>query len=148
MDNTITWMLIADASKARLYAMYKARFMREQHPNNLMLIQDFTHHDSRKKNKDLVSDRMGEFGSGSFAATISPKTQEAEWFAHQLMSHLDLERKNGMFRDLIIVAPATFMGYLHHHAPSSISKVISQNIEKDYTQDEGMGLVNKLIKHF
>jgi protein required for attachment to host cells len=148
MENTLTWMLIADASKARLYAMHKARFMREQHPSNLTLIQDFTHHDSRKKNADLVSDKMGEFGSGSFETSTPPKTHEANVFAHKLMNHLDIERKNGTFRDLILVAPPTFMGHLHNNAPTSISKMISQQIEKDYTQDEGVTLINKLIKHF
>jgi len=149
MENSITWMLIADASKARLYAMHKARFMREQHPNNLSLIQDFTHQNSRKKNADLVTDKMGNYGPGSFTLPYVPKTHEAEVFAKELMNHLEGERKNGSsFRDIILVAPPEFMGHLHHQTPSSISKLITQKIEKDYTQDEGITLVNKLIKHF
>lgn len=148
MENSITWLLIADASKARLFSMHKARFLQEKHPNSLELIGQFTHDKSRKKNSELVTDRRGEFGSGAFEMPTSPKVHEAEQFAHELASHLDSGRKDGTFRDLIIVAPPSFMGILHKQMPDSVNKLVSQKIEKDYTYQTDHDLVNSLINHF
>lgn len=148
MENTITWILIADASKARLFAVHKARLFQDDNTNNLQLISEFTHNDSRKKGSDLVSDKMGEFGSGSFAATTSPKAHEAEQFAQELVTHLDTGRKENSFRDFILVAPPAFMGLLHKHMHQETKKLLSQSIEKDYTHDEGRVLLTHLLSHF
>lgn len=148
MENSITWLLIADASKARLFSMHKARFMQDKNPNSLELIGQFTHENSRKKNSDLVTDRRGEFGSGAFEMPTQPKVHEAEQFALELANHLDSKRKDGTFRDLIIVAPPTFMGILHKQMPDSVNKLITQTIEKDYTYQTNHELAKSLITHF
>src|SRR6185437_3094421 len=115
MENTITWLLIADASKARLFSMHKVKLLSDQHPQQLELVKEFTHDKSRMKSSDLTSDRMGEFGKGTFTETASPKLLEAEDFAHELLNHLDTARQNKLYRDLIIAAPPAFMGILHKH---------------------------------
>lgn len=147
MEKTKTWVLIADASKARIFAIHKARIFQEQNPHNLELIGEYTHADSRKKKSELVSDKMGEFGSGTFDAS-SPKLREAEQFAHELLKFLEIARKEKTFKDLIIVAPPAFMGLLHKHMPHEIHKLVCQKIEKDYTQDSGLKLVENLATHF
>lgn len=148
MENSITWLLIADASKARLFSMYKARFIQDKNLDSLELIGQFTHENSRKKNAELVTDRRGEFGSGSFEVTTSPKVYEAEQFALELANHLEAKRKDGTFRDLIIVAPPAFMGILHKQMPDSVNKLVSQTIEKDYTYQTNHDLVKCLMTHF
>ncbi|MBX3708819.1 MAG: host attachment protein [Gammaproteobacteria bacterium] len=148
MENAITWLLIADASKARLFSMHKARFLRDQHPKNLELISCFTHEKSRMKGSELTTDKSGEFGVGTFVEATSPKTREAEEFALELLEHLESARKSNHYRDLIIVAPPAFMGMLHKHMPHQMHKIVSQNIEKDYTLHEGVELTHHLINHF
>ncbi len=148
MMNNITWLLVADASKARLYSMHKALFFKEQNSNHLELIGEFTHAESRMKGTELVSDRMGEFGSGSFVENTQPKEHEAEQFAHELLGKLNAGRKEGCFRDLIIVAPPAFMGLLHKHMPHEVHKLVSQKIEKDYTQQTVRELMHNLLSHF
>lgn len=147
MNNTITWLLVADASKARLFSMHKARVFQQQSPSELELVAEYLHADSRKKGAELATDRWGEFGSGTFVENTSPKVHEAEQFAHELLGHLESARKEGCYRDLIIIAPPTFMGLLHKHMPHEIYKLVSQKIEKDYTQNNVKELMQKLIPH-
>lgn len=148
MENSKTWLLIADASKARIFAMHKVRVFREKNPNDLELIGAYNHENSRKKGSELNSDRMGEFGSGTFVEATSPKLHEAQQFAHELLGHLETGRKENNYRDLIIVAPPAFMGLLHKHMPHGVNKLISQKIEKDYTHCEGRELLQNLLTHF
>ncbi|VVC76042.1 hypothetical protein AQUSIP_13440 [Aquicella siphonis] len=147
MGNTVTWLLIADASKARLYSMHKARFLLDKHSKNLNLIGQFTHDASRMKGIDLVSDRMGTFGNGSFEETTLPKVHEAEQFALELLGHLKSARVENSYRDIIIVAPPSFMGLLHKHMPHEVDKLVVKRIEKDYTQYNGEELAQNLINH-
>src|SRR5262245_28046076 len=132
MENNKTWILVADASKARIYSIYKARVFKEQDPKNLQLIGEYTHIESRKKGSELATDKLGEYGSGTFVENKTPKIHEAEQFASELLEHLETGRKEGSFRDLIIVAPPAFMGLLHKHMPHEIHKLVTQKIEKDY----------------
>lgn len=148
MEKKKTWLLVADASKARIYTLCKARIFQEQHPKHLELIGHYDHANSRKKISDLVADKLGEFGAGTFAETTSPKVQEAEQFAHELLRHIEVGRADKSFHDLIIVAPASFMGLLHKHMPSNLHKLISQQIEKDYTQHNESDLLEHLLQHF
>src|SRR5687768_7208429 len=133
MANSKTWLLIADASKARIYSLYKARVFQEQHPKHLELIGEYSHIESRKKGSELTTDKLGEFGNGTFVEATSPKIREAEQFAHELIHHIEIGRKEGVFRDLIIVAPPAFMGMLQKYMPTEMHKLVSQRIEKDYT---------------
>ena len=148
MNNSKTWLLIADASKARIYALYKARIFQEQNPKQLELIGEYSHLNSRKKGSELTSDKSGEFGSGTFVEATHPKVHEALQFAHELIQHIETGRKAGVFRDLIIVAPPAFMGMLQKELSHEIHKLVSQRIEKDYTQCNESELMQKLITHF
>src|SRR3990167_3851993 len=147
MNNNKTWILGADASIARLYAMHKARFLKQSDTKELALINQFAHEASRKKVSELITDKMGEFGSGTFVENTNPKLHEAEQFAHEIIHYLDMSRKDKDFRDLIIIAPPTFMGLLHKHMPGEINKLISQTIEKDYTKNNAQELIKNLLQH-
>lgn len=149
MNNNKTWILIADAAKARIFSTHKAALFGEYHPDSLQLIEQLTHNDSRKLDHELVTDKMGYYGSGSYSQETDPKAKEAEVFALQLVKKLQQSHNEGEYRDLILVAPPAFMGMLnkqaqHHH----IDKIISQTIEKDYTDQEGRALIRNLVTHF
>ncbi|TAK78523.1 MAG: host attachment protein [Gammaproteobacteria bacterium] len=148
MENTKTWLLIANASKAQLYSLHKARFFQEQHPQNLNSIAQYTHDKSRQKGTELATDKLGGFGTGTFVEATTPKFHEAEVFAIELIQHLNEGRAAGSFRDIVLIAPPTFMGLLHKHMPQETHKLISQTIEKDYTAFSGHELVKNLMTHF
>lgn len=148
MENDKTWMLIADASKARIYSCFKARIFNEPHnPNNLSLINTYEHAESRKKDSELMTDKLGEFGSGTFVEFTSPKQHEADLFAQELIHHLKSGKTAGHFHDLIIVAPPAFLGLLQKHMPHDIQKLVIKTIEKDYTQQDPLTLLKNLLNH-
>ena len=148
MKHNITWLLIADASRARIYSLHKAcLFQAADHSKKFELIGEYTHQDSRKKSGELTSDKMGTFSSGTVAEASSPKFNAAKQFAHELLTHLEQGRIEKNFRDLIIIAPPNFMGLLHKHMPHEIQKLVSQTIEKDYTQENEHELLQKLLSH-
>lgn len=147
-NNSNTWLLIADASKARIYSTHKARmFLEQNNPKNLLLIDQFSHAQSRMKSAELVTDRLGDFGTGTFVEATTPKLYEAERFAIELVNQLDVGRKAKSFRDIIIVAPPAFMGLLNKHMHNETLKLVTQKIEKDYTQNNERELLHNLLNH-
>lgn len=148
MENHKTWLLIADASQAKIYSLRKARLFTSNDPKELQLLSQYTHDDSRKKGIDLNTDRMGEFGHGGFDDQTPPKLREAEHFAYELLHHIETGIKENHFRDLVIIAPPHFMGLLNKYMSHSVQKLVSQTIEKDYTRQTGKELMDSLIAHF
>lgn len=149
MQNHKTWILIADASKARIFSLHKALIFQEQNPNSLELIGNFSHEESRLKNSELETDKMGSYLKGRYQEETPAKAHEADMFALQLTKELNQGRNESHFRDVILVAPPTFMGYLHKHIQAhNLEKLVTQTIEKNYTQDEGQTLVKHLLSHF
>ena len=132
-----TFVLVADASRARLY-------LGTEETPKLSVIEEFDHPESRAKNMDLASDRPGRtLASGAMKSARSatdprtePKEVEAEKFArelgHRLASHCDAHA----FDDLVIAAPPRFLGLLRgalatHH--DGVSKRVVAWHEKNYT---------------
>lgn len=149
MENNKTWVLIADSSNAKIFAIYKALIFKEpQNAKNLELIATFDHADSRKKGRDLLADRMGNFGSGTFVEPTDPKAHEAEVFALELVHFLEAARVENKFRDVIYVSSPAFMGLLHMHTPNPLKKMLVQSIEKDYTKHSNEELIKNLLAHW
>lgn len=149
MENNKTWVLIADASSARIFALYKALIFKDpNNTKNFELISQFNHADSRKKGIELMSDRTGNFGSGTFVDPTDPKFYQAEQFAHELLEYLEISRGENKFRDLILVSPPAFMGLLNKHMHHNMHKLVTQTIEKDYTKQHGRELIQSLLSHW
>jgi protein required for attachment to host cells len=147
MKNNLTWLLVADASKARIFSTHKAKLFQDtDNPKLLQLVGEFTHDKSRMKSTDLVTDKLGGFGGNSYGAE-QPQLHEAETFASHLLHELNTARLDHHFKDLILVAPPTFMGLLHKQMPNEIHKMVSTTIEKDYTKENIADLIKKLVTH-
>ena len=140
-----TWMLIADASKARLYAFHKALLFKEPLPKHLDLIGEFLHPQSRMKGIDLETDKMGSYGRGAYAEPTLPKAHEADEFAAQLSHQLEDARKQESYQDIILVAPASFMGLLQKHMTTETHKLVSKTIEKNYTYQHDQEFLKNLL---
>lgn len=148
IEQTLTWVVVADASKASVYSMHKAKIFQEQEQTrDFHLLETFQHAESRMKNTELVSDKMGEYGSSNFGQPTEPKVVEAEIFAHQLLAYLEKARNEHQFRDFILVAPPQFMGILNRIMSPGLAKLLSQRIEKDYTHLQDRPLLRALLNH-
>ena len=128
----ITWILVANASLAKLYENLG--------PNKgLKLVKELIHPESRLKNSDLVTDRAGSMasnghGPGVKQAQTQPKDHEAKVFAHELAHELYAGRTRNAFRRAIVFAPPGFMGMLNSVMDHPTAQLISDRFEKDYTK--------------
>ncbi|MEM1243251.1 MAG: host attachment protein [Pseudomonadota bacterium] len=151
-----TWIIIANSSKAIIYETHLTKlFIPNGHDEtNLKLIANFSHAASRKKASELISDRAGRYqfgtkGHGAYQQATDPKYHQAELFARELVNILNTGRNNAAYDYLIIVANPPFQGllnkYLQQH--NDLIRMVSQRIEKDYTQLQGRQLVAQLRDH-
>lgn len=126
-----TWILVANASVARLFANHGPK-------KGLQLVKEFKHPESREKGLGLASDRAGHMqnvgnGHGSRQPTTDPKEYEAERFALELAKELEHGRTTNSFKRLILVVSAPFLGMLNSNLSSHLDNLISDRVEKDYT---------------
>lgn len=127
-----TWILVANASIAKLYANHGAK-------KGLELVKEFSHPESREKASTLVSDRPGHNpgagnGHGSFVPASSPKEVEANRFAHELAQEVEHGRVQNIYDRLILVASAPFLGLLNSEFTQQVKHKLSDVVEKDYTK--------------
>ncbi|ANQ84872.1 host attachment protein [Azoarcus olearius] len=128
---SITWILVANASLAKLYANFG--------PNKgLKLVKELIHPESRQKNSELVTDRSGAMagvaGIGSMQPQTLPKQHEAQVFAQEIAQELYRGRASNAFKRAIIVAPPAFMGMLNNVLDGPTSQLVTDRFEKDYTK--------------
>lgn len=125
-----TWILVANASKARLYANVGPK-------KGLQLLKEVDHPESRQKNAELVTDRAGHLqasGHGARQPPTDPKQNEARSFAHELARELNHGRSTNQYNRAILVAPPAFMGLLNGLLDGPTAQIVSDRFEKDYTK--------------
>jgi protein required for attachment to host cells len=133
-----TWILVANAAQARLYA--------NQGPNKgVELVGEYAHPASREKGSDLVSDRPGHNqghgnGHGAYIPHTDPKQNAADHFARHLAGMLEEARTKDKYDRLILAASPSFHGLLRQHLTSGVSKMVTGSIDKDYTSSEAREL--------
>jgi len=144
MLNT-TWIVVADSGQAKIFRTIKARlFNGKANGSDLTLVSEYNHPESRKRDQDLVADKYGNFGNSSFTEETDPKRHENDIFAQQLAKALYHGHSENNYHDLILIAPPAFMGMIHKHLSNEVKKLISKEIEKDYTRSNEKELVSQL----
>jgi protein required for attachment to host cells len=139
---SITWILVANASAANLYANYGPK-------KGLKKLKEFEHTASRNKGLNLVSDRPGRFNGhgnnhGSFMPATDPKQNEAQHFALELAKELDQGRTANSYQRLILVASAPFIGLINSNLDGHVKALVSDSFEKDYTKESEKQLTKYL----
>ena len=134
----ITWILVANASLAKLYANLG--------PNKgLKLVKELDHPESRQKNADLVTDRSGTgHGDGSYEPPTAPKEHAARNFAQEIAREFYAGRNRHAFARAILVAPPGFMVLLNASIDGPTAQLVSDRFEKDYTKASESQLKEKL----
>lgn len=128
----VTWVLVADSSRARIFAKNGREAFREE--------AGFIHPESRLHEQELTSDLPGsDGGNGSGqrhgkAARVSPKRHEAITFSKQVADHLESARSDGRFHRLLIVAPPAFLGLLREQFSPALGTLVTQEINKNLVQ--------------
>ena len=137
-----TWILVANASQARI-------FFRNGIKQELTLVKELMHPESRMKNSELVTDRAGYMqgtgnSHGSKQPQTEPKQNEALHFAQELAQELNSGRCSQQFERIVLVAPPAFMGLLGEKIDTQTAKLIDGKIGKDYTQADEKTLIGSL----
>jgi protein required for attachment to host cells len=153
-SNPSTWVLVCDASRARLLREENQEIRTSAGIRRMpfVMMEEFAHPESRAKNRNLVSDRMGRtkpsMGTGEpYAAKVfrtEPKLVEAQRFARELAERLSHGRDENAFNKLVIAAPPQFLGILRSTLEERIKNCVTDWIEKDYTQLDDWTLAERL----
>lgn len=151
MENTR--ILVANASEACLYEtpfrtkLFAADKRKGKAFKSFKLIETLKHSASRERESDLVTDRRGHCGRGSFIEPTSAKAHEKSVFALELSKLLEEGRAKGQFQNLIIVAPPNFYGRLKQCMNGKLSRCVSLSVVKDYTKDTPQQLSSHLAAY-
>jgi protein required for attachment to host cells len=133
MPNRVTWVLVADGARARLFrADRKAR--------RLLLLQEEESQAARSKTSDLTTDLPGRAMDASgvgqrsaMEAPTDPKRHEKMRFAQHLKDILTAAEGAGQFQALVLVAAPQALGDLRDALPASVSGRIAHELAKDLT---------------
>lgn len=141
---TTTWILVANASEAKIYA-------NKGISKGLEKIAAFDHPDSRKKALDLVTDRSGHMqsagnGHGARQPATTPKQHEHEIFAREIAHHIEHGRTGNQYQRLIVAAEPHFRGLLNSTFSTQVRSLISESLDKDYTKATDKELSGHLEK--
>lgn len=148
MEVMTKWILIADASRARL-------FRDEDTRGAFTLLDSLEHPSSRARARDLMADANGRkpsgmtrggadagAGAGSSSARpgaapfTDPKAVEAEKFARDLAARLNKGLHEHAYDRLVVAAPPHFLGVLKHLLDGEVTKHVDRFINKDLTQHD------------
>lgn len=126
-----TWVLIANASEARIFGTDRVGEPME-------CIKEYSHPESRQKGSELASDRPGHSqskgtGHGAMVESSDPKEYEADRFAGELADELEKGRTSHAYRRLVVVAAPHFHGLLNNHMNEQTRSMVVNDIQKDLT---------------
>lgn len=127
----VIWVLVADASRARLFRAEGAR-------GGLVEVDTWLHPESRLRSQDLVSDAPGQdrgrggIGHG-FNEHQAAHDHEPEVFAREVARRLQAAANEGQFGRLVLCAPPRFLGLLRDALPEGVKQRIRHEIGKDLT---------------
>lgn len=118
---SITWILVANARRARLFAHHG--------PNKgLELVEE-----ALAEQEAAPATRKAADGRASPRREGGRRTG-ARSFAHRLALGLCEGRSRGRFAQAILVAPPEFMGLLNAELDSPTAALVSSRLDKDYTR--------------
>jgi protein required for attachment to host cells len=126
-----TYILIADAARARLFA---ARRLAAP----WRAIRVFAHPRSAAKGSDIMADRPGRVHQSAdrrrsaMEPRTPPRRVEAEHFARELADAL--ETAHGQYRQLVLVASPRFLGFLRSCLSDAVRATLTISLGRDWTE--------------
>lgn len=126
-----TWILVADAARARLFELPKKGA-------NLTEIACYTHPDGRTPGCHPAHGRLPRAQESNSAArhAIEPRTtlreKNAKKFAVALSDVVQRGRLEGRYDELVLMAPPRFLGTLHDRLDEQTRKCVVGEIGNDF----------------
>ncbi|MDH4230082.1 MAG: host attachment protein [Nitrospirota bacterium] len=138
----VTWVLVADSSRARIFSKKNGEPYAE--------VEGMIHPESRMHEQQLTSDLPGSDSGGggaerhAYAQRTPPKRHEAMVFSKQVVERLEAARSERCFRDLMVVAPPSFLGMLRDEFSGGLSSMVKREINKNLVQMKTQDLLEHL----
>jgi protein required for attachment to host cells len=132
MPGKSTWVVVADAAGARIFALSGPRQSISLEPVRELSVD-------LKSSRDIGSDRPGRThdraGQGRHAEEppTDPKRHAKFSFARDIGQLLDDERRKNTFAKLHVVAPPQFLGDLRGVMSAELRALVGTEINKDLT---------------
>lgn len=133
MKKVITWVLVADGTRARIFC--------NQGPGRGIereIVKAFE--GTNAPNRDIVSDRPGRTfesanpGRHAMEPPSDPRAQEQVNFLHGVVTYLDKASQKKSFERLVLVAPPTSLGTLRAQLSGPLAAKVTGEINKDLTK--------------
>ncbi len=143
-----TWVLVADAARARLFRAHDEQFESMQH------LKTWNHAEGRLHEGDLVTGSEGAKHGGkddsqrSTGPQVSATDHEEDVFAKALAEQMRDGRVSHDYDQLVLVAAPRFLGKLRETLDEPTRKVVSHSLDKDYSKhpaEEISELVKKAL---
>ena len=126
-----TWILVADASRARLFST-------EGMGKPWHLLEDRVHPAGRLSGQEIMADRPGRVALGSSGARSAmephtdPRDVEEARFADELGDVVKAGLGQNAFRELVLVAPPHFLGLLREAIGEQARRHVKASVGKDF----------------
>lgn len=135
------WIVSANAGRAMIYAQESAK-------GALREITDMANPAARLRTADTESDKIGPTAPGkTYEPAQTPEERQTELFARAVSDYLRQGQVEGRFKKLILVAGPEFLGALRQLMDPNVLKVVSKEINKDYTQYKPTQLLEMMQAH-
>lgn len=128
----MTWTLVADRTRARLFSSSRAS-------EPLVELRDFLNPDGRELAQELVTDRSSRMpgmvgrARGALEERTSPEEHAAEVFARRICAALERGLVDHACDRLVLVAAPEFMGLLHGCASKRVRAATAFELGKNLT---------------
>jgi len=127
----LTWILVADSTRARI-------FTADTPSSPLEEIEDFSHTEGRLHDREITSDLPGKIksagaGGHTFEQPTDPKKHEADVFAHRVAQYLEDAHNANRFDQLLIITGPAFLGLLRNQLPEQVKKQVHFELDKEIT---------------
>ena len=127
---TTTWIIAADASRARILQVTdRARALAE--------VDDLLNPEGRVHDRELISDAHPRFSGhaggapGSDREETSAAEHATELFAKRVGDYLDKARTAHRYDRLHLIAPPKFLGQLRKALGKEVQKMVAEELPKD-----------------
>jgi protein required for attachment to host cells len=160
----LTWILVADAKQARVYARQKSprriplpgnarhRHYTEQVTPSLELVEGMAWqaespeiYETGRNATGMVFQSVG--GARHMSEPhLDARSETAQHFAAAVAGHLNAALKAKKFERLVLVAPPRMLGELRKHLDGAVQKIVLAELPKDFTQYEGSLLLRQVTE--
>lgn len=138
-----TWILVADRARARL-------FLLDAEAHGLQPVEEFSNPDGRLRPREMQTDRPpivhDRFGHGRHAIEpgTRPEDTSALRFAAQLRDVLEAGRSMHAYRQLVLIAPPRFLGFLNGSLGRRVRAAVVLEVAKEMTGADEKRILSQL----